>query len=77
MKLNKEKFLKSKGLFIETWSADDVGADHDQIGLPGSPTKVKKVRSVVFAASELKKVEPNPEGVRDMFIELIEDRTFG
>ncbi len=73
----KKKSLQSKGLFIETWSADDVGADHDQIGLPGSPTKVKKVRSVVFAASELKKIEPNPEGVRDMFIELIEDRTFG
>jgi electron transfer flavoprotein beta subunit len=73
----KNKYLKSKGLFFETWSADDVGADHEQIGLPGSPTKVKKVRSVVFAASELKKIEPNPEGVRDMFIELIEDRTFG
>ncbi len=73
----KKKSLKSKGLFFETWSADDVGADHEQIGLPGSPTKVKKVQSVVFAASELKKIEPNPEGIREMFIELIEDRTFG
>jgi len=73
----KKKSLKSKGLFLETWSADDVGADHEQIGLPGSPTKVKKVQSVVFAASELKKTEPNPEGVRGMFVELIEDRTFG
>lgn len=73
----KKKYLKSKGLFFETWSADDVGADHEQIGLPGSPTKVKKVQSVVFTASELKKIEPNPKGVRDMIIELIEDRTFG
>ncbi|NQV36860.1 MAG: electron transfer flavoprotein subunit beta/FixA family protein [Candidatus Marinimicrobia bacterium] len=73
----KKKVLKSKGLFIETWSADDVGADHEQIGLPGSPTKVKKVQSVVFAASELKKVEPTPEGIREMIVELIEDRTFG
>ncbi len=73
----KKKSLKSKGLFFETWSADDVGADHEQIGLSGSPTKVKKVQSVVFAASELKKIEPNPEGIREMFIELIEDRTFG
>jgi len=69
--------LRSKGLFFETWSADDVGADHKQIGLPGSPTKVKKVQSVVFSASELKKVDPDPEGVRGMIIELIEDRTFG
>ncbi|MFQ6678128.1 MAG: electron transfer flavoprotein subunit beta/FixA family protein [Fidelibacterota bacterium] len=73
----KIKDLKSKGLFIKTWSADDVGADHEQIGLPGSPTKVKKVRSVVFAASELKTIEPTAEGIRNMFIELIEDRTFG
>ncbi len=73
----KKKGLKSKGLFLETWSADDVGADHEQIGLPGSPTKVKKVQSVVFAASELKKVEPTPEGIREMIVELIEDRTFG
>ena len=73
----KKRDLKKKGLYIETWSADDVGADHEQIGLPGSPTKVKKVQSVVFAASELKKVEPNAEGVREMIVELIEDRTFG
>ncbi len=69
--------LIDKGLYIETWSADDVGADHEQIGLPGSPTKVKKVQSVVFAASELKKVDPSPDGIREMIVELIEDRTFG
>ena len=73
----KKKELKAKGLFLETWTADDIGADHEQIGLPGSPTKVKKVQSVVFAASELKEVEPSPEGVREMIVELIEDRTFG
>ncbi|HDY75990.1 MAG TPA: electron transfer flavoprotein beta subunit/FixA family protein [Candidatus Marinimicrobia bacterium] len=73
----KKKELKTKGLYLETWTADDINADHEQIGLPGSPTKVKKVQSVVFAASELKKIEPSPEGIHDMIIELIEDRTFG
>lgn len=72
----RETMIK-KDLYLKTWSAADLGADPEQIGLAGSPTKVKKVQNVVFAASELKRVEPTADGIREMFDELIGDRTFG
>jgi electron transfer flavoprotein beta subunit len=34
--------MKAKKAVIPVWSADDVGADKDKIGLRGSPTKVIK-----------------------------------
>lgn len=69
--------LKKQDLFIETWSADDLDADPEQIGLTGSPTKVKAVKSVTLTATEVKTVEPTLTGIRDLITELITDRTFG
>ncbi|RMF09678.1 MAG: electron transfer flavoprotein beta subunit/FixA family protein [Candidatus Neomarinimicrobiota bacterium] len=71
------KELREKNLLIETWSAADLDADPDSIGLRGSPTKVKKVISIVLAASETKDIPPTEEGIHDLITELIEDRTFG
>ncbi len=39
-------------LQLQEWSAAYVEADPAQIGLPGSPTKVKAVENVVFTAKE-------------------------
>ena len=69
--------LKKQDLFIETWSADDLDADPEQIGLTGSPTKVKAVKSVTLTTTEVKTVEPTLIGVQDLITELITDRTFG
>jgi len=69
--------LKKQDLFIKTWSADDLDADAEQIGLTGSPTKVKAVKSVTLAASEVKSVEPTITAVQGLITELIEDNTFG
>ncbi len=68
---------RKKNLLIETWTAEDLKADPESIGLAGSPTKVKKVISIVLAASETRDVPPNEQGIRELFDELIEDRTFG
>jgi len=35
------------------------------------------VISIVLAASETRDVPPNEQGIRELFDELIEDRTFG
>jgi electron transfer flavoprotein beta subunit len=40
--------MKAKGLSIRTLSADDIEADADSIGLPGSTTKVVKVFAPEF-----------------------------
>ena len=43
-------------LQIFEWSAADVDPDDNQLGLTGSPTKVKKIENVVFQAKEAKKL---------------------
>ncbi|MBL8024870.1 MAG: electron transfer flavoprotein subunit beta/FixA family protein [Fibrobacteres bacterium] len=68
--------LRSKGLLIDTWSAADLNADPESIGLPGSPTKVKKIESVILAARETKTVEAKEAGIRQFMKELIEEKTF-
>lgn len=41
-----EEITAAKELPIETWSANDLSADHGIFGLPGSPTYVKEVRQM-------------------------------
>lgn len=69
--------LQKKGLFIETWGAEDIAADLARIGISGSPTKVKKIENVVLAGRNLKLYSPDDTGVRDLVSELVEERTFG
>ena len=72
-----EQRLLDRGLVIETWSADDISPDEARIGLPGSPTKVKKIESVVLAGRDLELFEPDDAGVRALVDRLVEERTFG
>ena len=69
--------LQKKGLFIETWGAEDIAADLARIGISGSPTKVKKIENVVLAGRNLKLYSPDDAGVRDLVSELVDERTFG
>ena len=69
--------LQEKGLFIETWGAENIAADLARIGISGSPTKVKKIENVVLAGRNLKLYSPDDTGVRDLVSELVEERTFG
>ena len=69
--------LTAAGLYIDTWGAEDVGAEPDRIGISGSPTKVKKVENVVLAGRDLRMFASDDQGVRDLVHTLIEERTFG
>lgn len=69
--------LKMRGLMIEQWDLDHVGADLQWCGLAGSPTKVHRVQSIVLAKEGYKEIPPTEEGVREMIHELIVDHTFG
>jgi len=69
--------LGEKGLFIETWGAEDIDADLARIGITGSPTKVKKVDNVVLAGRNLRLFRGDDAGVRELVTELVEERTFG
>ncbi|MCS7314246.1 MAG: electron transfer flavoprotein subunit beta/FixA family protein [Bryobacterales bacterium] len=69
--------LKARGLYIETWGAEEIQADLSRIGLGGSPTKVKKVDSVVLKGRSLRFFPPDDKGIKELVGELIEERTFG
>ncbi|MBM4158097.1 MAG: electron transfer flavoprotein subunit beta/FixA family protein [Ignavibacteria bacterium] len=66
-----------KGLFIKTFTADDIDVEADRCGIKGSPTKVHKIESVVLAGGEHTKIPATKEGVSKLITELITDRIFG
>ncbi|GHT10089.1 electron transfer flavoprotein subunit beta [Bacteroidia bacterium] len=59
------------------WSATDVNADPKQCGLSGSPTKVKKIESVVFQAKESKTLDSSDQQIEELIVELITNHTIG
>lgn len=64
-------------LNIAEWSAAFVEADPEQIGMPGSPTKVKSIENVVFTAKESRCIENNDEQLEELVKELIANHTIG
>ncbi|MBD5229980.1 MAG: electron transfer flavoprotein subunit beta/FixA family protein [Bacteroidales bacterium] len=64
-------------LNLQEWSAAYVDADPAQIGLPGSPTKVKAIENVVFTAKESLCLQDNDEQIENLVKELIANHTIG
>lgn len=61
---------------VELTSAD-IECEEQQLGLSGSPTKVKKIENVVFQAKEAKRLTASDEDVNDLMVELIASHTLG
>jgi electron transfer flavoprotein beta subunit len=72
-----ELFEARPYLNLTEWSAADVAADVQQCGLSGSPTKVKKIESVVFQAKESKALDASDEQIEALMVELITNHTIG
>ncbi len=68
-----EEALRSKGLWIHEWGADDLDAGPENFGLAGSPTKVKQIESVVLTGGTYKEIPPTDEGINALVHELIAD----
>lgn len=65
-------------LDLKEWSAAEIEADLEQCGLAGSPTKVKNVVNVVFAAKESKVIDGNDEaGLEALIQDLMAEHTIG
>ncbi len=64
-------------LQIQEWSAQFVEADPAQIGLPGSPTKVKAIENVVFTAKESRCLDNDDAKIEELVKELIANHTIG
>ena len=64
-------------LQIVEWSASDIECDETQLGLAGSPTKVKDVQAVVFQAKESKRLTSSDEDVKELMVELMASHMLG
>lgn len=64
-------------LNIQEWTVNEVKAEHEQLGLSGSPTKVKKIQNVVLQAKEAKMIEPSDAEINLLMKELIDSHTIG
>lgn len=77
-----ESYLKSSGIqkskdIINLWDISSIKAVVTSCGLAGSPTKVKKIESVVLKSEDIKMIENTDEAITDMVHELITDHTIG
>ncbi|MDE6454294.1 MAG: electron transfer flavoprotein subunit beta/FixA family protein [Muribaculaceae bacterium] len=74
-----QAFLDARpDLNIEEWSAAFVEADPEQIGLAGSPTKVKAIENVVFTAKEALTLDGSDnEALENLIKDLITNHTIG
>jgi electron transfer flavoprotein beta subunit len=68
-----DAYLAERNLRIPAWSAADVRADYDRVGLAGSPTKVLNVDFVVLESTGSQEVEASSEGIQALLQELVEE----
>ena len=64
-------------LKIVELTAADIVCDEQQLGLLGSPTKVKKIENVVFQAKEAKRLSSSDADIENLMVELIASHTLG
>ncbi|MGL4223124.1 electron transfer flavoprotein subunit beta/FixA family protein [Alistipes sp. ZOR0009] len=72
MELQNREYLR-----IPEWGVADVEAEAEQLGLSGSPTKVKKIENVVFAAKEAKRLTSENADIEWLMKELMANHTIG
>ena len=70
--VNERPYLK-----LTEWSVNDITCEAGELGLNGSPTKVKNIESVVFQAKESKVLTPADADMDAMMKELITNHTIG
>ena len=67
--------LSGRGCLITEWTAADVDCDVERVGGNGSPTRVKKIESVVLGGSETKTVDATEDSIRELIGELVSSHT--
>jgi electron transfer flavoprotein beta subunit len=72
-----DAYLAARNLKIPVWTAADLGADEDKLGLAGSPTQVYKVNFVVLETTESKEVPADQEGIAALMQELVREYIVG
>ncbi|MCH4896655.1 electron transfer flavoprotein beta subunit/FixA family protein [Marinilabiliaceae bacterium JC040] len=64
-------------LQITEWNVNDIECKAEELGLSGSPTKVKSIENVVFQAKESKKLGTSDEEIDELIKDLFANHTIG
>jgi len=64
-------------LNIIEWTSNNIEIDHAQLGLSGSPTKVKTIENVVLQAKDSKRLTTADSDINNLMVELITNHTLG
>ncbi len=72
-----ELYSERPYLLIEEWSADDLKAETESLGLSGSPTKVKRIENVVFQHKESKILSSSEKDIEKLMQTLISSHIIG
>jgi len=72
-----ELYTSRPYLMIDEWTADDLNAQTEMLGLSGSPTKVKKIENVVFQHKESKVIGSGEKEIDDLMQDLINSHIIG
>ena len=70
-------YINRPYLMIEEWTADDLNAQPEMLGLSGSPTKVKKIENVVFQHKDSKVITSDEKEIDALMLELINSHVIG
>jgi electron transfer flavoprotein beta subunit len=68
-----DAYLAERDLKIPVWTAADIAAAEERLGLDGSPTKVLKVDFVVLKTSGSKEIPDSQDGIATLMQELVQD----
>ena len=64
-------------LKLNEMGVKDIEVKIEELGLSGSPTKVKKIENVVFQAKESKRLTVADADIQELMVELIANHTLG
>jgi electron transfer flavoprotein beta subunit len=64
-------------LNIQEWTVNDIESDPEQLGLTGSPTKVKTIENVVLQSKGAKVISSSDDDIEDLIKDLIGSHTIG
>ena len=70
-------YINRPYLLIDEWTADDLNAQPEMLGLSGSPTKVKKIENVVFQHKDSKVITSDEKEIDALMLELINSHVIG
>lgn len=73
----KAGLIDQSKVIIKLWDHEELGVKEEQIGLAGSPTKVKQIESVVLEAGEFKNIPNTKEGLESLIKELMNEHILG